>query len=187
MATAPQIVAYVCKTARVEQGTQAHDSEHYLAASLLLKVGGGEGEGVGVVLNLAGLEIEVRSRRLVGQAGEAQHALLGHHTSAAVLGTHHQAHLQDASLLGKPPSIPSYMTLLTPQDLVRSPHPPPTSSQIPLPRPKCRPYTLTSSVNCSTIYPSLLSNTTLWKPYDHTCTCSLATVLKLIYSTSKWQ
>ena len=76
--------------------------EPYLAASLLLKVGGSEGEGVGVVLNLAGLEVEVGGCCLVGHAGEAQHTLLGHHTSATVLGTHHQAHLQDACLLGKP-------------------------------------------------------------------------------------
>lgn len=87
----PQHQSHLLMSGTQRAGTKAmrHDCQRYLAASLLLQVGGGEGEGVGVVLNLAGLEVEVSGRRLVGHAGEAQHTLLGHHTSATVLGTHH--------------------------------------------------------------------------------------------------
>lgn len=92
----------MCATQHAVSKAMSHDHQRYLAASLLLQVGGEDGEGVGVVLNLAGLEIEVGSCRLIGHAGEAQHTLLRHHTSATVLGTHHQAQLQEASILGTP-------------------------------------------------------------------------------------
>lgn len=91
----------------------------YLAASLLVQRGGGEGKGVSVVLQLAGLEIEVGSSPLVGQAGEVQHALLWHHTLATMLGTHCQAHLQGLNTcycqpVQEPPGGPTLTWLSTP-------------------------------------------------------------------------
>ena len=71
----------------------------YLATRLFVQRGGGEGDGVGVVLQLARLEVEVGGSCLVGQAGEAQHALLRDHTPAAVLGTHGQAHLRHTPII----------------------------------------------------------------------------------------
>ena len=69
----------------------------YLAANLLLNSIGGDGDGVGLLPQFAGFEVEVGSC-LCLVAHEAQHALLRHKAAATVTGTHRQAYLQQSHM-----------------------------------------------------------------------------------------